>query len=309
MRLSELKREHAAGLRGVSLPASVALQAKEALLILGDSGISLPEAARIAVARVGGNEAQETFRARYDRAKDANNGTWSEKYATQMEALPRWLPESFMDRKCGTIDRAAVESGLLAVNSSLKRSSLDMKAARVLAIVGYRERHKKSSSITILSRARVTGLLLACESRAELRAIALMLFAGIRPDAEQGEISRLDWSDVGADEIYISGDTSKTSGDRHIPIYPRLRRLIKGHPKEGKVTPANWKRTWARIRKTAGITEHDVCRHTFASNLLALNDGNEGPVKSALGHAANSQTLFRHYRRAVTKKDGEKYFR
>lgn len=156
------------------------------------------------------------------------------------------------------------------------------------------------------SRSSLHGRLRACEGREQVRAVALLLFAGIRPDAESGEISRLDWSAVGKTEIYVCKKTSKV-GDRHVPITPRLRRLIRGHPAAGPVRPAGWKRTWQRIRKAAGIGDmQDVTRHTFASNLLAAFG--EAEAKQAMGHTAGSTVIFRHYRRAVTEAGGKKYF-
>jgi integrase len=132
-----------------------------------------------------------------------------------------------------------------------------------------------------------------------LRVVALLLFAGIRPDAEAGEISRLQWEAVGETEIYVSPEVSKV-GDRHVPITPRLRRLLRGHPKSGSVVPAGWRRAWQRIRRVSGISEmQDVCRHTFASNHLAAFG--EDATKQAMGHTAGSSTLFRHYRRAITR--------
>ena len=137
--------------------------------------------------------------------------------------------------------------------------------------------------------------------------VALLAFAGIRPDAESGEIARLDWEAVGAKEIYIAPATSKTGSDRHIEITPRLRAELKGHPASGPVLPAGWRRSWQRIRKAAGIAgEQDILRHSYASHMLAATD--EAKAKAAMGHTAGSSTLFRHYRRAVTQADGLAYF-
>jgi integrase len=73
------------------------------------------------------------------------------------------------------------------------------------------------------------------------------------------------------------------------------------------VLPANWRRSWQRIRKAAGIAgEQDILRHSFASHYLAATD--EAKAKAAMGHTAGSSTLFRHYRRAVTQADGKAYF-
>jgi integrase len=51
----------------------------------------------------------------------------------------------------------------------------------------------------------------------------------------------------------------------------------------------------------------DVLRHTFASHYLAAFG--EDAAKQALGHAAGSTTIFRHYRRAVTESQGKAFFR
>jgi integrase len=84
--------------------------------------------------------------------------------------------------------------------------------------------------------------------------------------------------------------------------------LLKGHPASGPVAPAGWRRSWQRIRKEAGIGHmQDVLRHTFASHYLAAYG--EDAAKQALGHAAGSTTLFRHYRRAVTELQGKAFFR
>lgn len=149
-------------------------------------------------------------------------------------------------------------------------------------------------------------MLRACESPEERRAVALLLFAGIRPDSEGGEIARLQWEDVGADQIYIAAEVAKTGTDRHIPITPRLARLLRGRDTTGPVVPANWKRVYQRIRKAAGVTGQDVTRHTFASNYLAAYGIDS--ARQAMGHSQTSATILRHYRRAVTEAAGRKHF-
>ncbi|HEX7262397.1 MAG TPA: hypothetical protein VF258_11385, partial [Luteolibacter sp.] len=234
----------------------------------------------------------------------AGEAHWSERYKTDVDAIPRWVSAWFMTAKCGMIDRAEMERAL-TTDRKLARSTLDARCRYLSAIVNFRERHRKSSEVAILSNDEIEALLAACESIEETRTVALLLFAGIRPSAEDGEISRLDWAAVGKREIYLSREVSKVS-DRHVPIKPRLARLIKGHPKAGSVIPPNWQRIWPRLRKAAGITAQDVTRHTFASHYLAAFG--EDAAKQAMGHTAGSSTLFRHYRRAVTQSDGKKYF-
>jgi integrase len=86
-----------------------------------------------------------------------------------------------------------------------------------------------------------------------------------------------------------------------------LRKLIKGHPKSGSVLPAKYEKRIQELRKAAGIAgKQDITRHTFASHFLA--GYGEDATKAAMGHTPNSRTLFQHYRRAVTKEQGKKYF-
>jgi len=305
---ASLRSSHNSGLRGAMISATLALQAAEAERILDGTGITLTEAARIAVAKLGGTESREMFQTRYWRAVEANEGIWSEKYQGQMDDIPKWVTEDFMERLCGGIDRAAIEAACLEIRPSLKQSSLDMKASRILAILGFRPRHRKTSEITILTPRQVGRCLRVCESPEERRVVALLFFAGIRPDSEHGEISRLEWDAVRRDELYISSTVSKTPSDRHIPISARLRRLIKGHPADGPVMPAAWKKRWQRIRREAGISDLiDVARHVYCSNMLACH-GME-ITQAAMGHVPMSQTTRRHYARAILKADGVRYFR
>jgi integrase len=302
----KLRSQYASGVRGSTIPLEVAVQATEALRLLEPTGIGLLEAAKIVAKQMATSGAQETFSQRYDRAVLDGEGRWSNRYRQDMDRLLRWLPKKFLSLPCGTIDRLVVEAALVE-DRPLARSTIDARATRVLAVLHYRERHRKSTEIKILTLAEVEAVLGHCQSVEERRVVALLAFAGIRPDAESGEIARLDWEAVGAKEIYIAPATSKTGSDRHIPLTPRLRAEIDGHPASGPVLPANWRRSWQRIRKAAGIAgEQDILRHSFASHYLAATD--EARAKAAMGHTAGSSTLFRHYRRAVTQADGLAYF-
>ena len=303
---ADIRADFGKGNRGLTISHSLATQAAEAERILAGSGISIAEAARMIMAKLATGGSAETFHARHSRAILDGEGRWSSPYRRRVDNLPRCLPAWFMALPCGSIDRPTMERALLENSAKIARSTIDLRCSWISAILNYRERHRKSSDIVILSVPECARLLRACENPAERRTVALLLFAGIRPDAEDGEISRLDWSSVGADEIYVSGDVSKTNSDRHIPLTPRLRRLIRGHPKSGPVMPAGWRKAWKRLRKAAAITATDVCRHTFASAFLAAFG--EHAAKQAMGHSAGSSTLFRHYRRAVTEEAGRRFF-
>ena len=300
-----LRNQHDSGLRNRAISANLAAEAALAVGLLAPTGLSLIEAVRVVVKQLAQTGGSETFGQRYARAVADGNDRWSKRYQSEMRRLPNWLPQRFMATPCGTIDRSVVEAALVE-DRPLARSTIDARTTRVLAVLHYRERHRRSGEIQILTLTEVEAVLSHCRTPEERRVVALLAFAGIRPDAESGEIARLDWEAVGAKEIYISPGVSKTGSDRHIEITPRLRELLAGHPESGPVRPVQWRRSWQRIRKAAGLDGQDVLRHSYASHYLAATD--EARAKAAMGHTAGSSTLFRHYRRAVTQADGLAYF-
>ena len=302
---AKIRATWASGRRGSMITADLAIEAMKATNVLEGTGIGLLEAAKIVAKQIKSTGAMETFRDRYARVIEAGEARWSHRYQIDMAKIPRWVSEKFLNLPCGTIDRAVIEEALVE-DRKLTRATLDMRSRMILAVLNYRERHRRSGEIQILSLAEVEAVLSHCRTPDERRVVALLAFAGIRPDAESGEIARLDWEAVGAKEIYIAPSVSKTGSDRHIPLTPRLRELLAGHPKSGPVRPAQWRRSWQRIRKAAGLEGQDVLRHSFASHYLAATD--EARAKAAMGHTAGSSTLFRHYRRAVTQADGLAYF-
>lgn len=303
---AKIRATWASGRRGSMITADLAIEAMKATNVLEGTGIGLLEAAKIVAKQIKSTGAMETFRDRYARVIEAGEARWSHRYQIDMAKIPRWVSEKFLNLPCGTIDRAVIEEALVE-DRKLTRATLDMRSRMILAILNYRERHRRSGEIQILSLTEVNAVLSHCKTPEERRVVALLAFAGIRPDAESGEIARLDWEAVGAKEIYIAPSVSKTGSDRHIEITPRLRELIEGHPSSGPVRPVQWRRAWQRIRKAAGLTGQDTLRHSYASHMLSATD--EARAKSSLGHTLQSQTLFRHYRRAVTQADGLAYFK
>ncbi len=305
----KLKAKYEAGLRGAVISNVQALDATEAMRVLEGSGISLVEAARMAVAamKTNGAAAAVVFRDRWREAMRMGEAHWSDRYERDMEKIPKWLGEAGMRMRCSELGPAAIDE-LLRANGAKSPLTLKMRRARVLAAMNPKVRGGQRRNTEILTLAEAEKVLAAAGTQEERWMVALVLWAGIRPDAEDGEISRLQWEDVGKREIYVSPEVSKTNTDRHVPISPRLKRLLVGHPAEGPVRMAGWKRRWTEIRRKAGISKkQDVCRHTFASHLLAWKG--EEATKQALGHTDDSNTLFRHYRRAVTKADGVAFFR
>ncbi len=141
-----------------------------------------------------------------------------------------------------------------------------------------------------------------------LPAIALMTFAGIRPE----EITRLTWEDILWEHglIRISGEKTKTGSLRNVEINPTLNAWLQLTPaslRQGPVVSANWKRKWRLIRKAANISDRDdVCRHSYASYTLATNP-DIARLMSNMGHSTRDM-LLKHYRARVLPSEAEKFW-
>lgn len=232
---------------------------------------------------------------------------WSARYRRNIEQTRKALPQWFLDMRLPDIDEPVM---LKAVKESVgTRTAIETRLRHVKSLATGKGKKKRNRTLTLLTTTQCASMLRACETAEERRAVALLLFAGIRPDAESGEFSRLDWSAVKDGKIYVSPEVSKTGTDRIIPIRPRLARLIKGHPESGSVLPPNWAKRIQAIRKAAGMNGagyQDATRHAFASHHLVAYG--EASTQAAMGHTEGSRTLFKHYRAAVPEDAGKKYF-
>lgn len=143
-----------------------------------------------------------------------------------------------------------------------------------------------------------------------LPAVAIMLFAGVRPY----EVKRLEWEDVDLEEgtIFVSNQKAKTDRSREISMPDTLLAWLKHsapeEPRTGPVCPANWKRKIQVVRKKAEIatTGRDQLRKSFASyHLRAFDDINA--TRSIMGHETDN-VIFTNYRNAVRKKDALQFW-
>ena len=322
-----LRGQYAKGERGSIVDAGLARMAAEAsklvptgatildcvkamadmVEMLAPYGITPLDAARSVAAKNKAAGTTETFRERYDRFRQSNENDWSKRYSADFDKIPRWVGEALMDTPCAGINEGIIEDAL-RMNGAAAGTTVRVRQRYVMAALTAKPKPPRRGEIKILSPAQCAKMLRACRDRAEVRAVALLLFAGIRPDTPNGELGRLQWEDIDENHITIHPEVSKTGTDRHIPITPRLSRLLRGHPAEGTVVPANWHRRIQAIRKAAGVVKgQDITRHTFASNFLA--EYGEKATKDSMGHTAGSSTLFRHYKRAVKPDAAKKYFR
>ena len=128
--------------------------------------------------------------------------------------------------------------------------------------------HVQEQEIAPLALGEVKQLVATAQlpaHRGSLPAVALMLYAGVRPH----EVTRLQWQDVDLEdhELRISPRHSKTGGARRIPLSRPLAQLLARSAGAGRICPPNWRNRWHKLRQEAGFSRWvpDVLRHTFAS--------------------------------------------
>lgn len=137
--------------------------------------------------------------------------------------------------------------------------------------------------------------------------IALCLFAGIRPDLYEGEISKLEAKDVRLDTgvILIEPHVSKVRMKRNVTIQPNLAAWFRAYPlEEFPIMPYAFRRLRLKFRKQFGLS-HDVLRHTFISMFV----GKFRSLGEAALQAGNSESIIRkHYLDLKSTAEAEQFF-
>jgi hypothetical protein len=77
----------------------------------------------------------------------------------------------------------------------------------------------------------------------------------------------------------------------------------------GKITPKNFRKYLDAAREAAKIYDwpNNALRHTYGSCYLK-HFHNDALTRLQMGHWRDSTLLFAHYRRAVTRRNAEKYW-
>ena len=141
-----------------------------------------------------------------------------------------------------------------------------------------------------------------------LAAVALMLFGGIRPK----EVSRLEWKDIDLTDctVRVSNKKAKTDRSRYFEMPEPLKEWLQTIPvgeRVDSVVPGSWQHKWKAVRRHAGIADiADALRKTFVTHHLAAY-GDVNKTRAIIGHEVGD-VLFSHYRGAVSKKEGLRFF-
>ncbi len=138
---------------------------------------------------------------------------------------------------------------------------------------------------------------------------ALCLFAGIRPDWKNGEISKIRPKDIkmSTNTIHVEPEVSKTNEKRSLTIQPNLKAWLKRYPlKDFPIIPfPNVERSLIKLRKQFKLP-HDVLRHTYISMLV----GKSRSVGDAALQAGNSEDIVRkHYLNLKSETEASKFWK
>ncbi|MEO9111774.1 MAG: site-specific integrase [Lacunisphaera sp.] len=138
--------------------------------------------------------------------------------------------------------------------------------------------------------------------------VVLCLFAGIRPDLYQGEISKLLPKHVRLDTgvILIEPEVSKVRMKRAVTIQPNLAAWLKAYPLDRyPIMPRGFRRLRLKFRKRFALT-HDILRHTFISMFVAKFRS----MGDAALQAGNSESIIRkHYLDIKSTAEADEFFK
>ena len=301
------KAYHERGTKASIVSPALAEEALQAQALLLPLGVSLMDAVRDYVKRNAKAGARLTVHEAWTKYETelAKKGR-SEWTLDDYKRDRKGLPKSFLDLQVGAVTEDQIGKALDACtgkrgpawNRKLREVRAVLRAALNEDLEAAAVRRKDPE---ILTSEQAAALMAAAVAEDCALPFALMLFAGVRPE---GEIQRISWSNIREGHIYISGEESKTTDDRQIPIAANLAAWIKGHEGE-PIIPTNWKRKYQAVRKAAKIEGQDVLRHTFASTFYRLHGEHE--TIQAMGHTS-FKTTERFYKRAVTAEEAKAFF-
>lgn len=176
-------------------------------------------------------------------------------------------------------------------------------------------KQKKKGSILTIDEAKRLLAVTAKQEPQFVPYVALSLFAGIRPDLEDGELVHMTWDMVRLEDgdIDIPYDVSKTDERRVFKMEDTLKAWLKyyaakGGECEGAIVPrTNLRKRLRDLRAAAGIEwEQDIARRTFATYHLTHFENLARCVES-MGHQ-DSAMLWKHYKRSVPQAEAAKFW-
>lgn len=308
--------------------------AREALELLRESGLTLATAVRLALNMDGGtgkktplsDAVREFLMDRQDKGLRSTSlffyqvHLWSFCEAFDGKTLDDISPED-VSRHLKNLTPSMASARFRAVRAfwrwAMKRPS-PMARRDVTASLSFPQIHARGD-VRFLSVPEAKAIL---RGAGEYRyAIALMLFAGIRPEEVRGRNkAALLWENIDREEkiVRIPAEVAKTKQPRILENLPEnLWKWLADGPSEGPVCRSEIRaaviaaQKLARFRDAAGHAlkkwPQDAMRHSFATYHVALY-ADPGRTSLILGHEGAPTMLYRHYRGLTTRDKAVEYF-
>jgi integrase len=311
------------GTSALTMPAADRIDAEKALAILAPHGRTLREAAEFFVKHLKIVDQSKTVSQLIeDLLRDKEQDGKSKAYLKDMKTRLTGFSRKFADSRIADITTNVLDDWLRALKCAPISRNNTRRILRVLFNYALKRGMILESPAKNTSEATVKdkppGVLTPEQCAALLKgasseiapAIALGLFAGLRPEAE---VFRLDWVSVLFDDalIQIEADSTKSPYHRSVKMTPELIQWLLPHKKQsGPVSPTGDKyyTLLQAARKQAGITRWppDALRHCFGSYHYAHHQ-DLGMAMAEMGHT-NSRTFLAHYRARVRPDDAARFW-
>jgi integrase/recombinase XerD len=258
----------------------------------------------------------------------------SDRYLRDIRVRLTAFGESFKDRLVHDIKSAELEDYLRSLQVGAVSRNNVKRLLGVLFAFAVKRRYALSNPAKETEKANVTtekpGILTLTEAKSllcvappeMLPALAIGLFAGLRPEAETWH---LDWSNVDLSERLIDiGKSKNIASHRFVKISDNLAEWLKPYAvSTGRISPQKtvyFKRVREARAKAAKQLEDDgvnarnlriwpsdCLRHTYASyHFGAFKNAHE--TAEQLGHGGSLTMFYRHYRNRVKESDAKAYW-
>ena len=212
--------------------------------------------------------------------------------------------------------RPTAFNGYLRVLRAVLNFAVKNEWAKQNASVKIDFEETAKNEVEILTNRQVAWLLVACRKHypQDIPYTCIGLFAGVRPE----EMVRMTWEMIRLEENTILLPAEVVKGGRRrrvVEIEPALKAWLTWHVANGGnkhgpvVEKTNLRNRLRALREKAKIHDwtQDAMRHTYASNFLSLNE-NVDRLLLNMGHTSTDM-LWKHYHKAVTKKQAEAFWR
>jgi integrase len=313
--------------RDRALTAAQKVDARGALAILGESEITLTQAARY-IMREDDNDSISTLLTDAieaflkDRIDDKLRDVTVEFYAERLDTFS----DAHRNRTLDDFTRGDVMKWALARPGAKSTRKGYLNSIRAMFNWAHNQNPKlvrkdigRGMTFRLPKQERNISILTPAEARLVMEqagkyapCLALMMFCGVRPSEVHGEEKPpLRWKQVHTDSslIRINANQSKTRSARPMErLPPNLWAWLPDDvDPEAFISPARSRQATLCGKAAIGHWPQDVCRHSFFTYFLAKYENIDRAMLIA-GHEEKPSVMYKHYRGLATSAEADEFF-